>query len=234
MFEVYYEEDEAIVDIDWGSDNKGEQRLLEAHPVAQQVKPIPGVFPEGAQVVWQIPEDPLLTLPYLSPHPLEFVPTRKLMKEQLEAMKINEGGFLWPEEERLFQHIFCLNEGVLAFEESDRGTFHKDYFSPYIIPTVPHVPWVEKNIPVPPGIRDESSYRSRWFCVLKKNGKLQIVHDLQKLNAVTIRKVGLPPVLDDFVEPFAGRQCYTVLDLFWAFVGQDRRYATQMWKEILK
>ncbi|EJF55462.1 hypothetical protein DICSQDRAFT_73897, partial [Dichomitus squalens LYAD-421 SS1] len=162
VFEVYYEEDEAIADIDWGSNNKEDQRLSEAHvfsgrykPVAQQVKPIPGVFPEGARVVRQIPEDPLLTLPYLSPHPPEFVPTGKLTKERLEAMKINEGGFLWPEEERLFQHIFRLNEGVLAFEESDRGTFHEDYFSPYIIPTVPHVPWVEKNIPIPPGIRDE-------------------------------------------------------------------------------
>jgi len=31
---------------------------------------------------------------------------------------------------------------------------------------------------------------------------------------------GLPPISDDFVEPFAGRQCYTVFDLFW---GIDAR-----------
>jgi hypothetical protein len=43
------------------------------------------------------------------------------------------------------------------------------------------------------------------------------VHDLQALNAVTIRDAGGPPILDDFVEPFAGRQCYTVFDLFWGF-----------------
>jgi len=52
---------------------------------------------------------------------------------------------------------------------------------------------------------------------LKKSGKLRLVHDLQALNAVSIRDAGGPPILDDFVEPFAGRQCYTVFDLFWGF-----------------
>jgi len=28
------------------------------------------------------------------------------------------------------------------------------------------------------------------------------------------------PILDDFVENFAGRQCYTVFDLFWGFDTQ--------------
>jgi len=37
------------------------------------------------------------------------------------------------------------------------------------------------------------------------------------LNAVSIRDAGGPPILDDFVEPFSGRQCYTVFDLFWGF-----------------
>ena len=63
-----------------------------------------------------------------------------------------------------------------------------------------HEPWKDKNIPLPPGYRDEilillkekvdagvyepaqSSYRSRWFCIAKKNGELRIVHDLQTLN----------------------------------------------------
>jgi len=111
----------------------------------------------------------------------------------------------------------------------------ESYFTPYIIPTIPHTPWEYRNIPIPPGIRDkviellkhkinagvyepsQSAYRSRWFCVLKKNGKLRLVHDLQPLNKVSIRDAGLPPILDDFVEPFAGRQCYTVFDLFWGF-----------------
>ena len=43
------------------------------------------------------------------------------------------------------------------------------------------------------------------------------MHDLQPLNAVTIKEAGLPPNLDNFVEPFAGCACYTVLDLYWGF-----------------
>ena len=96
------------------------------------------------------------------------------------------------------------NEEALAFVDTERGTLKESYFSPYIMPTVPHTPWEYKNIPIPPGIRDkviellkekmaagvyepsQSSYRSRWFCVLKKNGKLRIVHDLQPLNKVSI------------------------------------------------
>ena len=103
------------------------------------------------------------------------------------------------------------------------------------MPTIPHTPWKYKNIPILPGIRDkviellkekmvagvyepsQSSYQSQWFCVLKKKGKLCIVHDLQPLNKISIRDAGLPPILDDFVEPFAGRKCYTVFDLFWGF-----------------
>ena len=40
---------------------------------------------------------------------------------------------------------------------------------------------------------------------------------MQPLNKVSIRDAGLPPNLDNFVEPFAGRQCYTVFDLYWGF-----------------
>jgi hypothetical protein len=119
-------------------------------------------------------------------------------------MDINWYKFLWPEEERLAQHVLKTNEHALAWTEAECGCFHDDYLSPVKIPTIAHTPWVQKNIPIPTGIMDEvidlfkqkvaagvyepsdASYRSRWFCVKKKNGSLQIVHDLQPLNAVTI------------------------------------------------
>ena len=203
--------------------------------VDRRVKPVPGVFPEDARVERRFPEDPLLSLPPLSPHPPEFTSGERLTEERLQDMKINEDGFLWPEEEKLFAHILKLNEQALAFQESHRGTFREDYFTPYIIPVVPHEPWEFANIPIPPGIKEkviallkekigagvyepsQSSYRSRWFCVVKKNGKLRIVHDLQPLNKVTIRDAGLPPKVDEFVEDFAARKCYTAFDLFWGF-----------------
>jgi hypothetical protein len=156
-------------------------------------------------------------------------------QERLAKLEVNSTGFLWPEEEKLFNQVMWLNQYAIAFEEDERGTLKESYFTPYIIPTVPHKAWEYRNIPIPPGIRDkviellkhkinagvyepsQSAYRSRWFCVLKKNGKLRIVHDLQPLNKITIRDAGLPPIVDDFIERFAGRQCYTVFDLFWGF-----------------
>jgi hypothetical protein len=175
------------------------------------------------------------TLTELPVFPPDFTPTRKTTAERLAQLEINQSGFLSIEEAKLFAYIMVQNEEALAYEDVERGTFHEEYFSPYIIPTIPHVPWEYKNIPIPPGLLkslmevlqlkidagvyepSESSYRSRWFWVEKKNKKLRIVHDLQPLNQVTIRDTGGTDVLDDFVYEFAGRQCYTAFDLFWGF-----------------
>lgn len=177
----------------------------------------------------------MLSLTKLPTHPPDFMPTKKLTLERLKELNVNSTGYLLPEEEKLFHHIMKLHEGAIAFEDVERETLKDSYFSPYIIPTIPHIPWEYKNIPIPPGLRDEvikalnlkidagvyepseSSYCSRWFVVLKKSGKLRIVHDLQPLNAISIRDAGSLPIVDDFVEGFAGHQCYTVFDLFWGF-----------------
>jgi len=46
-----------------------------------------------------------------------------------------------------------------------------------------------------------SSYRLKWFCILKKDGKsLQIIHYLQPLNAVTVKDSGMPPILESFMQ----------------------------------
>jgi hypothetical protein len=80
--------------------------------------------------------------------------------------------------------------------EAEKGRFRDEYFSPVKIPIIEHIPWVHKNLPIPPGIleevtklfkekiaasvykRSDTSYRSCWFCIKKKNGSLQLVHDL--------------------------------------------------------
>ncbi|VDC00593.1 unnamed protein product [Peniophora sp. CBMAI 1063] len=204
-------------------------------PVDRKIRPVPGIFPQEAAVERRIPEDPLLSLPTLPTHPPDFEPTERLTRERLELVKLNEDGFLLPEEVKLFEYILRLCDKSLAFSDEERGTLRQDYFSDYIIPTVPHIPWTHKNIPIPPGIEPQvidmlrekiragvyepaqSSYRSRWFCVVKKNGKLRIVHDLQTLNGVTIKDAGVPPHLDHFVEKYANRACNTVFDLFWGF-----------------
>nr|GAT45172.1 predicted protein [Mycena chlorophos] len=203
--------------------------------VDKKVRPVSTTFSPEYEVKRQIPEDPKLSMPRLSKNPPAFVPTERITAERLELLEVNADNFLWPEEEKLFLDVLRLNEQALAFEDRERGTFRDEYFSPYKIATVPHVPWEYKNIPIPPGILEkvidvlilkieagvyegcQSSYRSRWFCMLKKSGKLRIVHDLQPLNKVSIRDAGMLPIVDDFVEGFAGRQCYTVFNLYWGF-----------------
>ncbi|SJL18083.1 uncharacterized protein ARMOST_21655 [Armillaria ostoyae] len=153
----------------------------------------------------------------------------------MAELNVNQDNFLWPEEEKLFKHILVLNKQTLPYEEKDRGTFSREYFSDYIMPVVPHTPWEFKNIPIPPGIRQkvieflkskidagvyeasQSSYCSRWFCILKKSGALRLIHDLQPLNKITIRDAGQIPEPDDFIEPYGGCQCYTMFDMFWGF-----------------
>jgi hypothetical protein len=126
-----------------------------------------------------------------------------------------------------------------AWNDTERGRFREDFFPPVSIPVIPHTPWVLRNIPIPPGIYDEvckiirtkinagvyepsnSSYRSRWFTVLKKGGiSLRLVHSLEPLNKVTIQHSGVPPHTEQIAEQFAGRACGGMLDLY---VGYDER-----------
>jgi len=51
--------------------------------------------------------------------------------------------------------LIKAQEEAIAWDLTKCGNFRKDYFKPIIIPTVPHMPWVEHNIPIPPGIYDE-------------------------------------------------------------------------------
>jgi hypothetical protein len=46
------------------------------------------------------------------------------------------------------------NEQALAFVDTEHGTLKESYFSPYVMLTVPHTPSGYKNIPIPPGIRN--------------------------------------------------------------------------------
>jgi len=89
---------------------------------------------------------------------------------------------------------------------------------------VAHIPWVERPFRIPPAIHNKvcsiikrkidvgmykplnSSYCSRWFCVIKKDRKsLCIVYSLEPLNKVMIMHSGLPPVTEELVMHFAGR-----------------------------
>jgi hypothetical protein len=206
--------------------------VLAYKKAVKKVHPVAASLPEDFHVIQRRPKDPLISLPPLPTHPPPFTPGLRLMQECLDDLELNKYDFLWPDELKLAQHILKLNEKALAWTEAERGRFHDEYFSLVKIPTIAHTLWVHKNIPIPTGILDDvinlfkkkiaacmyepsdASYRSHWFYIPKKNGKLRIVHDLQPLNAITIRNAAVPPFVDQFVEGMAAHACYSMLDLF--------------------
>jgi hypothetical protein len=46
-----------------------------------------------------------------------------------------------------------------------------------------------------------------------------VVHDLQKLNSISIRDAGLPPRADDFAESFVDCSIYAIADLYSDYDG---------------
>ena len=219
-------------------DEDDEVEVFAYKKVAKKVHPVAASLPEDFRIIRRRPEDPLLTLPPLPIQPPLFTPGARLTQERFDSLDLTKSNFLWPEEIKLAAHVLKVNEAALAWTEVERGRFKDEYFSPVKIPTIAHTPWVLKNIPVPNGLVDkvidifkekiaagvyepsDASYRSRWFCVPKKNGSLHLVHDLQPLNAVTIRNAAVPPFVDQFVEGIAGHSCFSMLDLL---VGYDHR-----------
>jgi hypothetical protein len=207
--------------------------------VANKVRPVATTLPEDFRTIRRLPHDPLKDLPTLPICPPPFSPGKRYTQERKDAQRVNPEGFLTEEEERLCHWILKEHELGFAWSEEEKGKFRSDYFAPVLIPTIEHVPWVLKNAPIPPGIFSEvvriikdkiasgvyedssSSYRSRWFCVLKKDGKsLRLVHDLQPLNQVTIRDSAIPPDIEPYAESFGGRACYGMFDLL---VGYDQQ-----------
>jgi hypothetical protein len=208
-------------------------------PVALKVWPVIGELPEKFRIIRNIVGDPLEHLLMLNPDPPPFRPCGRYTKKRKELFDELNPGFLWPAERDLLHHFMMLHQDAFAWDDSERGHFREDFFPPIDIPVIPHTPWVLQNIPIPPGLYDEvctiirrkidagvfepsnSSYRSRWFCVVKKDGKsLRIVQSLEPLKKVTIQHSGVPPFTEQLAEQFAGRACGSMMDLY---VGYDER-----------
>jgi len=216
-------------------------------PVAKKVKPVISALPSEFRIVRHITGDPLKDMPIIQPKPPDFTPTGRYTKERMQKLDDLHADFLQPEELRLMHHFMMEQNLGFAWDDSERGRFKPEFFPPVEIPTIPHKPWVQKNIPIPPGIYKEvceiiktkisagvyepsnSSYRSRWFCVLKKDGRLRIVHSLEPLNAVTIQHSGVTPIPEHMAENFACRACGGMLDLY---VGYDERLLSEQCRDL--
>jgi hypothetical protein len=170
--------------------------------------------------------------------PQDFQPMGHYMQERKEQFnQVHAGDFLLPEEKKLMHQFMCLQNEAFTWNDLEQGHFHEDFFLPIEILTILHKPWVQQNIPIPPGIYDKvcciikrkidagvyepsnSLYCSKWFCIAKKDGKsLRIVHSLEPLNKVMIKHAGITPFTNQIGKHFAGRACGGMLDLF---IGYD-------------
>jgi hypothetical protein len=121
---------------------------LKYKPVDRKVKPVPTTMPKDAIPKRRFPEDPLASMTPLTPRPPAIVKYgTRLTKERWEQLKVDRD-FLTEEEVKLAFEILVRNEGAIAWEDSERGTFRQDYFEPITIPTVEHEPWTQKAIPM--------------------------------------------------------------------------------------
>jgi len=209
-------------------------------PVILKVKPVLGTLPERFRITREIVGDPLQEIPKLPEYPPEFKPRGHYTLERKEKLDIaHKEGFLWPEERKLMYWLVKEQNKAFIWDNIERRKFKKEYFPLVKILTVAHILWVEKPFRILPAIYEEaykiikrkidaevyepfnSSYRSRWFCIIKKDSKsLRIVHSLEPLNRVMIAHLGLPLATKELAMHFAGRACSGILDLY---VGYDER-----------
>ena len=174
-------------------------------------------------VIHKLSEDLLSGLLPLPTHPPEFSPGAHFTQERSNTINLDPARWLWPKELKLVCWIVRIHEKAFAWIPTERGHLNEWYFPPVKIPTIPHSPWVLRNIPIPPAIQQDAiqiikdhiasgvyepstaAYHSRWFCGVKQDGKsLRLVHDLQPLNAVTIQDASTPSFVEQLAELFAG------------------------------
>ena len=124
-------------------------------PVAQKVRPVIGELPDKFCIIRNIIGDPLAELPVLDPRPPPYRPTGRYTQERMELFDKNNAGFLLAKERKLLHYFMMVHQDAFAWNDTERGHFREDFFPPIEMPVVPHQPWVQKNIPIPPGIYDE-------------------------------------------------------------------------------
>lgn len=118
-----------------------------------KVHPIVAGMDKRFRIVREIKGEPLGTLPMLPTTPPKFKPTGRYTQERKDAFdKVHDGDFLERSECDLLHHFVSIHNDGFAWNDAERGHFCEDFFPPIEIPVIPHKPWVQRNIPIPPGI----------------------------------------------------------------------------------
>lgn len=202
-------------------------------PVAKKVQTVQTAMHPEYRVIRKLPDDPLAGMPTLPFFPPDFVLGIYYTQERSDNLDLDPANWLWPEELKLVHWLVRVHEMAFTWDASKHGRLNKTYFLPYKIPTIPHTPWSQCNIPIPPATISEviwiikekidfrvyklptATYRSRWFCVVKKDRKsLHLVHNLQLLNVVTIWDSSVPPFIEHLAKSFTGYAVYGMIDLY--------------------
>jgi hypothetical protein len=126
-------------------------------PVDRKVPPVPSYMPNEASQVYKpiiIPVPP--SLPLNPPLKSKFVPGDRLTRERLEALlnKVPEK-FLLDREVDLLIYVLKRREKAIAWTDSERGTFSREYFPDYEIPVIEYTPWFLPPILIPKSIEGE-------------------------------------------------------------------------------
>jgi len=174
-------------------------------PVAKKVHTVQTTMPPEFRITQQLPDNPLAGMPTLPTHPPDFVPGVCFTQERADKLDLDPANWLWPDKLKLIHWLIWVHEKAFTWDASECSHLNETFFPPYKIPTIPHTPLSQCNIPIPSstlgevihiikekiqsGVYEPSTmaYRLCWFCIVKKDRKLlHLVHDLQPLNAVTI------------------------------------------------
>src|SRR4029077_4458978 len=125
-------------------------------PVAKKVRPVLAPLEEEYRVLRRLPDDPLAGLITLPTNPPDFVPGQSFTQEPADALDLDPAQWLWPEEVKLVRWMVLNHETAFAWTATERGRLDDRYFPPVKIPTVPHTPWILRNIPIPPSSWDQA------------------------------------------------------------------------------
>jgi Reverse transcriptase (RNA-dependent DNA polymerase) len=79
----------------------------------------------------------------------------------------------------------------------------------------------------------KSPYTSPFFFIKKKDGKLHLVQDYRKLNALTIRNRYPLPLIPELIDHIRGHSLFTKLDIRWGYNNIRIRNGDQ-WKAAFK
>jgi hypothetical protein len=98
-------------------------------PVARKIRPVIAELPDKFHIIHNIIGDPLEDMPTLSPNPPPFEPTGCYTTERRDIIDhVHPEGFLWPGERQLMHHFMCIQNMGFAWDDSERGRFHEDFF----------------------------------------------------------------------------------------------------------